>query len=130
MSITLRRGQGCRIRERRVSQLQPQVVHSSAAGAGDALTPESLSVVGAEETAPLVEGVKEENGGKEFTAAFYRTRLITFGAMVTGCATLPLDTLAIRSKPNGWIKAYTLITQSALLCLRRLHVLWSVGASK
>lgn len=79
------------------------MVHSSAAGAGDALTPESLSVVGSEETAPLVEGVKEENGGKEFTAAFYRTRLITFAAMVTGCAPPPLNMLANRLKIYWWV---------------------------
>ena len=68
--------------------LQQQMGHRLSASTDDASTPETLSgadakIVEASESTPLVEG-KEESGGKEFTAAFYRTRLITFGAMVTG----------------------------------------------
>lgn len=77
--------------------------------AAEPTTPEPESAAEeASETTPLVQAseetpeVKPESGAAEFSAAFYRTRLITFAAMVTGCVALmmpPRPTWALASPP-------------------------------
>ena len=128
---------GSRTLGRRSPQLRhrrPQLGLSSSgdgeASAAESSAPEPESPTEVSETSPLVQTsdatseVKEESGAAEFSAAFYRTRLITFAAMVTGCAA-HLTPSCRRSAGTGMPLTLTCLfatcVHSLVMCKTRTH---------